>query len=124
LSLRDFRYSDPRLPDYPTGLAPNVHHLRRALIVVFLRTCESPRWLEAQGRTAEAEALMQKIEKEAAAGGTLPAPAATAPTPQLTAASMFRAPILQRLLVGSWVPITINTLIFGFVIFLPQFFLR
>ena len=37
---------------------------------------------------------------------------------------MFRPPILQRLLVGSWVLITINTLIFGFVIFLPQFFLR
>ena len=44
--------------------------------------------------------------------------------PQLTAAAMFKPPILQRLLVGSWVLITINTLIFGFVIFLPQFFLR
>src|SRR4029079_8559442 len=38
--------------------------------------------------------------------------------------SVFGPPILQRLLVGSWVLITINTLIFGFVIFLPQFFLR
>jgi putative MFS transporter len=37
---------------------------------------------------------------------------------------MLRPPILQRLLVGCWVLITINTLIFGFVIFLPQFFLR
>ena len=97
-----------------------------SLIVWYLRKNlpESPRWLEAQGRTAEAENLMQQIEKEAAAEGRLPAPAAAAPTPQLTAASMFRAPILQRLLVGSWVLITINTLIFGFVIFLPQFFLR
>jgi len=85
---------------------------------------ESPRWLEAQDRNAEAEALMQRIEKEAAAGATLPAPVATAPTPQLTTASMFKPPILQRLLVGSWALITINTLIFGFVIFLPQFFLR
>ena len=68
---------------------------------------------------------MQTIEKEVAAtAGSLPAPAITAPTPQLTAASMFRPPILQRLLVGCWVLITINTLIFGFVIFLPQFFLR
>ena len=32
--------------------------------------------------------------------------------------------MLQRMIVGSWVLITINTLIFGFVIFLPQFFLR
>jgi MFS transporter, putative metabolite:H+ symporter len=98
-----------------------------SLIVWYLRKNlpESPRWLEAQGRAAEAEDLMLKIEKEvAAASGALSAPAPSASIPQLTAASMFRPPILQRLLVGSWVLITINTLIFGFVIFLPQFFLR
>jgi putative MFS transporter len=98
-----------------------------SLVVWYLRKNlpESPRWLEAQGRSAEAEALMQTIEKEVTAtAGALPAPAITAPTPQLTAASMFKPPILQRLLVGCWVLITINTLIFGFVIFLPQFFLR
>src|SRR5690349_5492061 len=74
-----------------------------SLVVWYLRKNlpESPRWLEAQGRTAEAESLMQAIEQEAAAGKTLP-----------------------RLIVGSWVLITINTLIFGFVLFLPQFFLR
>src|SRR6201996_1794713 len=39
-----------------------------SLIVWYLRKNlpESPRWLEAQGRDAEAEALMQAIEKEAA----------------------------------------------------------
>ena len=31
-----------------------------------------PRWLESQGRTDEAEILMQSIEKESACGGTLP----------------------------------------------------
>jgi putative MFS transporter len=98
-----------------------------ALIVWYLRKNlpESPRWLEAQGRDAEAEALMQTIEAEVAATtGPLPPPAITAPVTQLTAASMFKPPILQRLLVGCWLLITINTLIFGFVIFLPQFFLR
>jgi putative MFS transporter len=97
-----------------------------SLIVWYLRKNlpESPRWLEAQGRNAEAEALMQTIEKEVAAIAALPAPVIVAPATQLTAVSMFRPPILQRLLVGSWVLITINTLIFGFVIFLPQFFLR
>ena len=97
-----------------------------SLVVWYLRKNlpESPRWLEAQGRTAEAEALMQTIEKEVAGSGTLPAAASSVPIPQLTAAAMFRPPILQRLLVGSWLLITINTLIFGFVIFLPQFFKR
>ena len=68
---------------------------------------------------------MESIEKEVqAATGPLPAPKSAVAVPQLTAAAMFKPPILQRLLVGSWVLITINTLIFGFVIFLPQLFLR
>ena len=97
-----------------------------SLVVWYLRKNlpESPRWLEAQGRTAEAETLVQTIEKEASTAGALPAPAVTAPVVQLGLTDIFRPPILQRLLVGCWVLITINTLIFGFVIFLPQFFLR
>ena len=97
-----------------------------ALIVWYLRKNlpESPRWLESQGRTAEAEALMQSIEKEAASAGKLPPVVVPAPVPQVTASDMLRPPLLQRMIVGSWVLITINTLIFGFVIFLPQFFLR
>ena len=97
-----------------------------SLIVWYLRKNlpESPRWLEAQGRSAEAEALMQSIEKESAPAGGLPAPVIPAAVPQLTASAMLRPPILQRMIVGSWALITINTLIFGFVIFLPQFFLR
>jgi putative MFS transporter len=98
-----------------------------SLVVWYLRKNlpESPRWLEAKGRTAEAEALMQTIEQEvAASAGPLPPPVVVLPGIPLTAGSMLRPPILQRMLVGSWVLITINTLIFGFVIFLPQFFLR
>jgi putative MFS transporter len=97
-----------------------------SLIVWYLRKNlpESPRWLESQGRAAEAEALMQSIEAEASPTLPLPPPAPTSPVAQLTAVDMLKPPILQRLLVGCWVLITINTLIFGFVIFLPQFFLR
>src|SRR3954462_6667643 len=58
-----------------------------SLIVWYLRKNlpESPRWLESQGRTEEAEALMQQIEKEAAAAGPLPPPVITAPVPQVEA---------------------------------------
>jgi putative MFS transporter len=97
-----------------------------SLIVWYLRKNlpESPRWLESQGRNEEAEALMQEIEKETAAAGPLPPPVVTAPVAQVEATAMLRPPLLQRMIVGCWVLITINTLIFGFVIFLPQFFLR
>jgi MFS transporter, putative metabolite:H+ symporter len=97
-----------------------------SLIVWYLRKNlpESPRWLESQGRAAEAEALMRSIEKEAEAAGALPPVVVPAPVAQVVASDMLRPPLLQRMIVGSWVLITINTLIFGFVIFLPQFFLR
>jgi MFS transporter, putative metabolite:H+ symporter len=97
-----------------------------ALIVWYLRKAlpESPRWLEAKGRTQEAGALLQAIEKEAASTGPLPPPTPTSAVKPVSAFALLAPPLLQRLLVGSWVLITINTLIFGFVIFLPQFFLR
>ncbi len=97
-----------------------------SLIVWYLRKKlpESPRWLETQGRNEEAEALMTEIEKEAASAGPLGRVVPGAAPVQVSAADMMRPPLLQRMVVGSWVLITINTLIFGFVIFLPQFFLR
>jgi putative MFS transporter len=97
-----------------------------ALVVWYLRKAlpESPRWLETQGRAAEAEALMQAIENEAAGTNSLPAPASPMPSGKLSLASLVTSPLLPRMVVGSWVLITINTLIFGFVTWLPQFFLQ
>ena len=95
-----------------------------ALIVWYLRKAlpESPRWLETNGRDAEAEGVLAAIEKEASAAGPLPAPAAPAPAPKFDLGSLFQGDLLRRMLVGSWVLITVNTLIFGFVTWLPQFF--
>jgi MFS transporter, putative metabolite:H+ symporter len=95
-----------------------------ALIVWYLRKSlpESPRWLESNGRTEEAEALMQAIEREASGGAPLPPPAPALPSPAFTFASLFTSALLPRLVVGCVVLITINTLIFGFVNWLPTFF--
>ena len=97
-----------------------------SLVVWYLRKNlpESPRWLEAQGRTEEAEALMKAIETEASAGQKLPPLVVPAPVRLVAASELAKPPLLQRMIVGSWVLISINTLIFGFVLFLPQFFLR
>jgi putative MFS transporter len=95
-----------------------------ALIVWYLRKSlpESPRWLESSGRTDEAEAVLQAIEQEASTAGPLPTPAAPVPAPAFSLASLFKGDLLRRMLVGSWVLITVNTLIFGFVTWIPQFF--
>jgi putative MFS transporter len=98
-----------------------------ALIVWYLRKSlpESPRWLEAVGRNDEAEALMQKIEQEAAQGGSLPPPApASGVRVSTDLATLFAAPLLSRMIVGSVCLITINTLIYGFVTWLPVFFVK
>jgi MFS transporter, putative metabolite:H+ symporter len=98
-----------------------------ALIVWYLRKSmpESPRWLESKRRFAEAEELITKIEGESA-GSDLPPlpPEATAVTANLGALDLFGATLLPRLLVGSIGLIVVNTLIFGFVTWLPTFFIH
>jgi putative MFS transporter len=67
---------------------------------------------------------MHAIEQEAAGASPLPPPAPAAPAVKFNLASLLTPSLLPRMIVGSWVLITINTLIFGFVTWLPQFFLQ
>ena len=97
-----------------------------ALIVWYLRKNlpESPRWLESNGRAAEAEALMQAIEREAPDGRALAAAGARradagGPSPRCSA-----PPCCRGWSSASVVLITVNTLIFGFVNWLPTFFVQ
>ncbi len=98
-----------------------------ALGVWYLRKSlpESPRWLEAVGRNEEADALLKQIEAEAARGGVLPPPApVAAPAPKIAFATLFRPPLLGRVIVGCICLIVINTLLYGFVTWLPVFFIK
>ena len=98
-----------------------------ALFVWYLRKSlpESPRWLESVGRTEEAEALMQRIEAEAAGGAPLPPPAPPAAVaPSRSLGSLWSPPLLSRMFVGCVALIVINTLLYGFITWLPTFFVK
>jgi MFS transporter, putative metabolite:H+ symporter len=99
-----------------------------ALIVWYLRKAmpESPRWLESIGRTEEAEAMMSAIEADFAARGiSLPEPApAPAPVATRSFSALFGPQLLSRTMVGATTLIVANTLIYGFVSWLPTFFVQ
>lgn len=99
-----------------------------ALIVWYLRRAlpESPRWLESKGHTEEAEKVLAAIEAEVARRGPLP-PAAEQPTPVLPQQSikaLFEGGMLSRTIVGSLILIAINTVIYGFVAWVPTFLVK
>jgi putative MFS transporter len=87
---------------------------------------ESPRWLESVGRDDESEAILQTIEHEVAEEcGPLPSPAA-APTTvhSRELGSLARPVLLPRMIVGAISLIVMNTLLYGFVTWLPTFFVQ
>jgi MFS transporter, putative metabolite:H+ symporter len=99
-----------------------------ALVVWYLRKAlpESPRWLESRGRTQQAEAVLQMIEREVAAThGPIPPPAIVAPAARSRSiGSLVSAVLLPRMIVGATTLIVVNTLIYGFVTWLPTFFVQ
>ncbi len=97
-----------------------------ALFVWWMRKSmpESPRWLEAKGRTMEAEALLAKIEADCGGTASLPTLVAHTPARMVTLGDLFHGRLLLRLIVGCVVLVTVNTLLFGFVTWLPTFFVK
>jgi len=96
------------------------------LIVWYLRKAlpESPRWLESIGRSEEAEAIMKSIEEEVVREqGPLPPPILSRPGLRTRSVAALLSPALfPRLVVGTITLIVANTLIYGFVTWLPTFF--
>ncbi|WP_144161150.1 MFS transporter [Paraburkholderia sp. BCC1885] len=89
---------------------------------------ESPRWLESAGHDKEAETILSAIEGEVRAehgNAPLPTPAVKpliAPSREL--GSLFAGAMLPRMIVGCVTLIVINTLLYGFVTWLPTFFVH
>jgi putative MFS transporter len=99
-----------------------------ALVIWYLRKAlpESPRWLESVGRAAEAEALLESIEREVSLQrGPLP-PLLAKPSAAVSRSlrTLLSPTLLPRMVVGITTMIVLNTLVFGFVTWLPTFFVQ
>lgn len=94
-----------------------------ASIIIYKKYPESPRWLEAQGRVDEADAIMTAIEKEieASTGKKLPpiqeAPAAVKNLPY---SALFQGKLLRRTICGSLVLIGMNTIQYTLMNWMPS----
>ena len=98
-----------------------------AMVVWYLRKAlpESPRWLESIGRTEEADAILRAVEREASLHHVLPLPTAAPPAmPSRALGSLLSPLLLPRMIVGAITLIVVNTLVFGFVTWLPTFFVQ
>jgi MFS transporter, putative metabolite:H+ symporter len=85
---------------------------------------ESPRWLEVKGRHAESEAILCDIEAEAARISPLPG----VPIPVSTVAGhapfhrLFQHELLPATLQAIVLSAALSTMLYGFVLWLPTFF--
>lgn len=94
-----------------------------ATIMVWRKFPESPRWLEAQGRVEEADAIMTRIEKEIEASTGKPLPSITeapAGVKNLPYSALFHGKLLRRTIVGSLVLIGMNTIQYTLMTWMPS----
>ena len=95
-----------------------------AIIAWFLRRQmpESPRWLVTVGRTLEADALVSEFERASPLCETVAASPIQPSDPPGSLEKLAGGEFVRRLFVGSVALMVVNTLLYGFITWLPTFF--
>jgi len=99
----------------------------RSLSGICVARCRNRRrWLESKGHAEEAERVLAAIEAEVSRGAVLPPASvqATPVIPQQSIKALFEGAMLSRTIVGSLILIAINTVIYGFIAWLPTFLVK
>ncbi len=97
-----------------------------ALVVWFLRQSmpESPRWLESKGRFTEAQAILAKIETDSGVCGPSAAAVPAVVAKPVSIWIVFSKAMLSRTLIGILINIVIGFSLYGFINWLPTFFVK